>query len=67
MAEVSAIQGRLVASLSPGYVIGFLVAWLAGGSAIGIVVMAFLFAVVSSVGDIEQITSRGRPTPSSIS
>ncbi len=57
MAEVSAIQGRLVASLSPGYgFIGFLVAWLAGGDAFGIVLMAFLFAVVSSVGDILQIT-----------
>lgn len=57
MAEVSAIQGRLVAELSPGYgFIGFLVAWLAGGNAVGILVMAFLFAVVSSVGDILQIT-----------
>jgi simple sugar transport system permease protein len=57
MAEVSAIQGRLVAGLSPGYgFMGFLVAWLAGGSAIGILAMAFLFAVVSSIGDILQIT-----------
>jgi len=57
MAEVSAIQGRLVAGLSPGYgFMGFLVAWLAGGSAIGIVIMAFLFAVISSIGDILQIT-----------
>ena len=57
MTEVSAIEGRLVASLSPGYgFIGFLVAWLAGGDPVGIVVMAFLFAVVSSVGDILQIT-----------
>ena len=57
MAEVSAIQGRLVASLSPGYgLIGFLVAWLAGGDAFGIVIMAFLFAVISSIGDILQIT-----------
>jgi simple sugar transport system permease protein len=57
MAEVSAIQGRLVAELSPGYgFMGFLVAWLAGGNAVGILVMAFLFAVVSSVGDILQIT-----------
>jgi len=57
MAEVSAIQGRLVAGLSPGYgFTGFLVAWLAGNSATGIVVMAFLFAVVSSIGDILQIT-----------
>jgi len=57
MAEVSAIQGRLVAGLSPGYgFMGFLVAWLAGGSAAGILAMAFLFALFSSVGDILQIT-----------
>jgi simple sugar transport system permease protein len=57
MAEVSAIQGRLVADLSPGYgFMGFLVAWLAGGDALGILVMAFLFAFVSSVGDMLQIT-----------
>ncbi len=57
MAEVSAIQGRLVAQVSPGYgFMGFLVAWLAGGSPLGILAMAFLFAVVSSVGDILQIT-----------
>ncbi len=57
MAEVSAIQGRLVAQLSPGYgFMGFLVAWLAGGGAVGIVVMAFVFAVLSSIGDVLQIT-----------
>jgi ABC-type uncharacterized transport system permease subunit len=57
MSEVSAIQGRLVAELSPGYgFVGFLVSWLAGGSAIGIAVMAFLFAALSSVGDMLQIT-----------
>jgi simple sugar transport system permease protein len=57
MAEVSALQGRLVAALSPGYgYVGFLVAWLAGGRVVGILVMAFLFAVISSVGDILQIT-----------
>lgn len=57
MAEVSAIQGRLVGELSPGYgFMGFLVAWLAGGSAVGILLMAALFAVLSSVGDILQIT-----------
>jgi simple sugar transport system permease protein len=55
--EVSAIQGRLVSELSPGYgFVGFLIAWLAGSSASGIVVMAFLFAFISSVGDILQIT-----------
>jgi simple sugar transport system permease protein len=57
MAEVSAIQGRLVAGLSPGYgFMGFLVAWLARGSAIGMLGMAFLFAVLSSAGDVLQIT-----------
>jgi general nucleoside transport system permease protein len=57
MAEVSAIQGRLVSELSPGYgFIGFLVSWLARTTAVGIVAMSFLFAVISSVGDILQIT-----------
>ena len=57
MAEASAIQGRLVAQLSPGYgFMGFLVAWLAGGSALGILLMAALFAILSSVGDVLQIT-----------
>jgi ABC-type uncharacterized transport system permease subunit len=57
MAEVTAIQGRLVSELSPGYgFIGFLVAWLARNGAVGILAMSFLFAVVSSVGDILQIT-----------
>ena len=59
MAEVSAIQGRLVAGLSPGYgYMGFLVAWLAGRSVVGILVMAFIFAVLSSMGDVLQITQR---------
>src|SRR5271169_4349334 len=57
MAAVAAIQGRLVSELSPGYgFIGFLVSWLAGTSASGIVLMSFLFALISSVGDILQIT-----------
>jgi ABC-type uncharacterized transport system permease subunit len=57
MAEVSAIQGRLMPDLSPGYgYMGFLVAWLAGGRAGGIPLMALIFAVVSSVGDVLQIT-----------
>jgi len=57
MAEVAAIQGRLVSELSPGYgFVGFLVSWLAGATASGILVMSLLFAVLSSVGDILQIT-----------
>jgi general nucleoside transport system permease protein len=57
MVEASAIQGRLVAEISPGYgFIGFLVSWLAQTRASGILAMAFLFAVISAVGDILQIT-----------
>jgi simple sugar transport system permease protein len=57
MAEVTAIQGRLVGELSPGYgYVGFLVSWLAGTRASGIVLMSFVFALISSVGDILQIT-----------
>ena len=61
MGEVTAIQGRLVSGLSPGYgYIGFMIAWLAGTSAIGILLMALLFALITSVGDILQI-SQGVP------
>jgi simple sugar transport system permease protein len=57
MGEVSAIQGRLRQGLSPGYgFTGFLIAWLAGGSPLGILLMTVLFAVITSVGDILQIT-----------
>ena len=57
MAEASAIQGRLVAELSPGYgYAGFLVAWLAGTDAAGILAASFLFAGLGSVGDMLQIT-----------
>jgi simple sugar transport system permease protein len=57
MGEVSAIQGRLRQGLSPGYgFTGFLIAWLAGTRPIGIFLMSFLFAVITSVGDILQIT-----------
>lgn len=57
MAEVSAIHGRLRTGLSPGYGwVGFLISWLAGGNPLGIVIMAFLLAVITSSGDILQIT-----------
>jgi simple sugar transport system permease protein len=57
MEEVSAIQGRLVSGVSPGYgFIGFLIAWLAGGSAAGMLAMSLLFAVITSAGDILQLT-----------
>jgi simple sugar transport system permease protein len=57
MGEVSAIHGRLRQGLSPGYgFTGFLIAWLSGGSPVGILLMTFLFALIMSVGDIMQIT-----------
>jgi simple sugar transport system permease protein len=57
MTEVSAIQGRLRQGLSPGYgYVGFLISWLAGGNPLGILIMSFLLAVITSGGDILQIT-----------
>ena len=57
MSEVSAIQGRLRPSLSPGYgYTGFLISWMAGGNPLGIVAGSFLLAVITSGGDILQMT-----------
>ncbi len=57
MAEVSAIQGRLRPSLSPGYgYSGFLISWMAGGHPVGIVVAAFGLAIITAGGDILQMT-----------
>jgi len=56
MVEVSAIQGRLRPSLSPGYgFIGFLISWMAGGNPMGIVAASFLLAIVTAGGDILQM------------
>jgi simple sugar transport system permease protein len=61
MGEAMGITGRLQQTLSPGYgFIGFLIAWLAGGRPLGILFMAFLFAIITSAGDILQI-SQGVP------
>lgn len=57
MGEAMGIAGRLRQGLSPGYgFAGFLVAWLAGGRPLGILSMAFLFAVITSAGDTLQMT-----------
>jgi general nucleoside transport system permease protein len=57
MGEVMGIHGRLRQGLSPGYgFTGFLIAWLAGGRPLGILFMAFLFAIITSAGDTLQIT-----------
>jgi simple sugar transport system permease protein len=56
MSEVSAIQGRLRPSLSPGYgFIGFLISWMAAGKPLGIVAAALLLAIVTAGGDILQM------------
>ena len=57
MGEVAGIHGRLRQGLSSGYgYVGFLISWLAGGDALGILLMSLLFAVITSAGDILQIT-----------
>ncbi|MCX6071155.1 MAG: ABC transporter permease [Chloroflexi bacterium] len=57
MAEVSGLHWRLSAGFSPGYgFVGFLISWLSGGSAIGIVTMSFVLAIVFAGGSLLQIT-----------
>ena len=57
MGQVSAVEGRLRQGLSPGFgFAGFLISWLAGGNPLGIVLMAFLFSMITTGGDILQIT-----------
>jgi len=57
MGEVMGIHGRLRQSLSPGFgFTGFLIAWLAGGRPLGILFMAFLFAIITAAGDTLQVT-----------
>ena len=57
MGEAMGVHGRLRQGLSPGFgFTGFLISWLAGGRPLGILVMAFLFALITSAGDTLQIT-----------
>ena len=57
MGEVSAIQGRLRPSLSPGYgYTGFLISWMAAGRPAGILAASLLLAVITAGGDILQMT-----------
>ena len=56
MSEVSGIHGRLRPGFSPGFgYMGFLISWLSGGGPLGILIMSFLAAVISTGGDILQI------------
>ena len=57
MGEAMGVHGRLRQGLSPGFgFTGFLIAWLAGGRPLGILFMAFLFAIITAAGDTLQIT-----------
>jgi ABC-type uncharacterized transport system permease subunit len=59
MGEVSAIHGQLRPSLSPGLgYTGFLIAWIAMGSPLGIIAAAFLISIITAGGDILQMTHR---------
>jgi simple sugar transport system permease protein len=57
--EVSAVQGRLRPTLSPGYgFIGFLVSWLAGHGPLSTIIMALLMAVLTASGDALQLAQK---------
>ena len=56
MSEISGIHGRLRPNFSPGFgFTGFLINWLAYGNPIGILIMSFVIAIITSGGDILQL------------
>ncbi len=56
MSEISGIHGRLRPNFSPGFgFVGFLINWLANGHPLGILVMSFVIAILTSGGDILQL------------
>lgn len=57
MSQVSGFYGLLIPNFSPGYgYMGFLISWLAGGNALGIILMAFVISVILTGGNMLQIT-----------
>ena len=57
MSEISGIHGRLRPNFSPGFgFTGFLISWLSFGNPLGILVMSFVIAIITSGGDILQLT-----------
>ncbi|MCR4391861.1 MAG: ABC transporter permease [Candidatus Acetothermia bacterium] len=59
IAEVAAIHSRLKLAISPGYgFMGFLVNWLAFANPVGILLMAFLMALIAASGFTLQITQQ---------
>ena len=56
MSEISGIHGRLRPNFSPGFgFIGFLISWLSFGDPLGMLIMSFVIAIITSGGDILQI------------
>ncbi|RPI84238.1 MAG: ABC transporter permease [Chloroflexi bacterium] len=61
MSEISGIHARLRPNFSPGFgYTGFLINWLAFGDPLGILLMSFIIAIITSGGDILQL-SQGLP------
>lgn len=56
MSEISGIHGRLRPNFSPGFgYMGFLINWLSNGHPLGIFLMSFVIAIITSGGDILQL------------
>ncbi len=57
MAQVSGFYGVLLLNFSAGLgFMGFLISWLAGGQPIGILVMSFVVATITTGGNLLQLT-----------
>jgi ABC-type uncharacterized transport system permease subunit len=57
MSLVSGYYGLLLANFSTGYgYIGFLISWLAFGDPVGILLVSFLVAVITTGGNLLQLT-----------
>ena len=67
MAQVSGFYGMLLLNFSTGLgFMGFLICWLAGGEPLGILLMSFVVSVITTGGNMLQLT-RDLPYASSIS
>ncbi len=57
MAQVSGFYGMLLLNFSTGLgFMGFLICWLAGGEPLGILLMSFVVAVITTGGNLLQLT-----------
>jgi general nucleoside transport system permease protein len=57
MAQVSGFYGVLVLNFSTGLgFMGFLICWLAGGEPVGIILISFIVAIITTGGNLLQLT-----------